>query len=112
MGAALAMAFHHAGLDVVATARDVKKIHSLQRAGIRTLSLDILSAAFINECINQLSSLDFLKAIHRCMCTVAKVRGMLPAGLMNRIVKQIFGMNEVERALRQGESCKVWLLLL
>ena len=43
MGAALAIAFHEAGLHVYATARDLSKMTQLASLGIETLVLDIQS---------------------------------------------------------------------
>ena len=60
MGAALALAFHEAGLRVYATARDTSKMASLSRAGIETLSLDISSAESIAACVAKIPSLDIL----------------------------------------------------
>ncbi|ROV91969.1 hypothetical protein VSDG_07628 [Cytospora chrysosperma] len=42
MGAALAVAFQQAGFSVYATARDTSKMAGLSRAGIETLTLDII----------------------------------------------------------------------
>jgi 1-acylglycerone phosphate reductase len=56
MGAALAIAFHEAGLHVYATARDLSKMAQLTSLGIETLVLDIQSDASIVSCVNKLSS--------------------------------------------------------
>lgn len=62
MGAALAVAFHEAGLRVFATARNPAKMAQLAHRGITTLALDVQSASSIAECVSQLpvSSLDIL----------------------------------------------------
>jgi short-subunit dehydrogenase len=60
MGAALAEAFHEAGLRVYATARDVSKMTALKRAGIETIALDIQSADSIASCVTKLPKLDIL----------------------------------------------------
>ena len=60
MGAALAVAFQEAGLRVYATARDPSKMASLGRAGIETLTLDVLSAESIAACVTKVPSLDIL----------------------------------------------------
>nr|A0A5B8YU68.1 RecName: Full=Short-chain dehydrogenase/reductase GME11361; AltName: Full=Dibenzodioxocinones biosynthesis cluster protein GME11361 [Pestalotiopsis microspora]QED41492.1 short-chain dehydrogenease [Pestalotiopsis microspora] len=60
MGAALAVAFKEAGFRVYATARDPSKMASLSRAGIETLTLDILSSESIATCASSVSSLDIL----------------------------------------------------
>ncbi|PGH08873.1 hypothetical protein AJ80_07745 [Polytolypa hystricis UAMH7299] len=56
LGAALAIAFHKAGLHVYATARNVSKMSVLASHGIDTLPLDILSASSIASCVEKLSS--------------------------------------------------------
>ena len=60
MGAALASAFQEAGLHVYATARDPTKMASLGRAGIETLTLDVLSTDSIATCAAKVPSLDIL----------------------------------------------------
>ncbi|KAK9427857.1 NAD(P)-binding protein [Lipomyces doorenjongii] len=60
MGAALAVAFHDAGLQVYATARDPAKMSHLASLGIKTLTLDVLSDSSIAECVGKLTSLDIL----------------------------------------------------
>ena len=60
MGAALAVAFHEAGLRVYATARDQSKMASLEHAAIETLTLDVLSAESIAACVAKVPSLDIL----------------------------------------------------
>jgi 1-acylglycerone phosphate reductase len=60
IGAALAIAFHNAGLKVIATALNPAKMESLRRAGIETRRLDVLSDSSIKECIGQLTQLDIL----------------------------------------------------
>lgn len=60
MGAALAAAFHKAGLRVYATARDPSKMASLERAGVETLPLDVLSHKSISACVSKVTSLDIL----------------------------------------------------
>src|ERR1700748_1171583 len=60
LGAALAIAFHEAGLHVYATARDPSKMKELSALGIETLTLDVLSDSSIAACVSQLTSLDIL----------------------------------------------------
>ncbi|KAK9384123.1 NAD(P)-binding protein [Lipomyces mesembrius] len=60
MGAALAVAFHDAGLQVYATARNPAKMSHLVSLGIKTLTLDVLSESSIAECVGKLTSLDIL----------------------------------------------------
>jgi 1-acylglycerone phosphate reductase len=60
MGAALATAFHEAGLHVYATARNVCKMDKLAAAGIETLELDVTSPSSIARCVERLPSLDIL----------------------------------------------------
>ncbi|KAK9342489.1 hypothetical protein V1522DRAFT_425026 [Lipomyces starkeyi] len=60
MGAALAVAFHDAGLQVYATARNTAKMSHLASLGIKTLTLDVLSDSSIAECVGKLTSLDIL----------------------------------------------------
>ncbi|KAH8648916.1 hypothetical protein BGZ60DRAFT_463418 [Tricladium varicosporioides] len=60
LGAALAVAFHNAGLHVYATARNPSKMAHLSSLGIQTLTLDVLASSSISTCVAQLSSLDIL----------------------------------------------------
>jgi 1-acylglycerone phosphate reductase len=60
LGAALAIAFHKAGLHVYATARNPSKMKQLQSLGIKTLTLDVLSDSSIASCVGQISSLEIL----------------------------------------------------
>ncbi|MCJ1323619.1 hypothetical protein MMC10_000280 [Thelotrema lepadinum] len=60
LGAALAVAFHKAGLHVYATARNPGKMAELSAQGIETLTLDVLSESSIAACAKQVSSLDIL----------------------------------------------------
>ena len=60
LGAALATAFHEAGLHVCATARNPSKMSQLASLGIETLTLDVLSDSSIKACVSKLSSLDIL----------------------------------------------------
>jgi short-subunit dehydrogenase len=60
LGAALAIAFHNAGLHVYATARDPSKLKQVQSLGIETLTLDVLLDSSIVSCVKSLSSLDIL----------------------------------------------------
>jgi 1-acylglycerone phosphate reductase len=60
LGAALAIAFHKAGLHVYATARNPSKLTEVKAHGIETLTLDVLSDSSIAACAGQLSSLDIL----------------------------------------------------
>ena len=60
IGAALAIAFHEAGLHVYATSRNVSKMGQLTSLGIETLTLDVQSESSISACVSKLSSLDIL----------------------------------------------------
>lgn len=60
LGAALAVAFHEAGLHVYATARNPDKMKGLASRGIETLALDVQSESSIKACVSRLSSLDIL----------------------------------------------------
>ncbi len=60
LGAALAIAFHEAGLHVYATARDPSKMTQIASRGIETLTLDVLSDSSVATCVSNLSSLDIL----------------------------------------------------
>ncbi|KAK9368983.1 hypothetical protein V1509DRAFT_639338 [Lipomyces kononenkoae] len=60
MGAALAVAFHKSGLNVIATARNPGKMAKLKAAGIETMPLDILSQESIKDAVSKVSSLDIL----------------------------------------------------
>lgn len=60
LGAALAIAFHEAGLKVYATARNPSKMSKLASLGIELLTLDIVSDSSITACVGKLSSLDVL----------------------------------------------------
>jgi 1-acylglycerone phosphate reductase len=56
MGAALAIAFHKAGLKVYATARNPTKMADLARRGVETMQLDVQSEASIQAVVKTLSS--------------------------------------------------------
>lgn len=60
MGAALAIAFHQAGLHVYATARNHSAMTQVSSAGIETLTLDIQSESSIADCVSKVNSLDIL----------------------------------------------------
>ena len=60
LGAALAVAFHEAGLHVYATARDPSKMAQLAALGIEIFRLDVQSQSSIDDCVKNLSSLDIL----------------------------------------------------
>ncbi|EXJ87880.1 hypothetical protein A1O1_04807 [Capronia coronata CBS 617.96] len=59
-GAALAIAFHKAGLHVYATARNPAKMKEVQSHGIETLTLDVVSESSIAACVARLPQLDIL----------------------------------------------------
>jgi 1-acylglycerone phosphate reductase len=59
-GAALAVAFHNAGLHVYATARNPSRMSQLSSLGIETITLDVLSDSSITACVSRVSSLDIL----------------------------------------------------
>lgn len=60
IGAALAVAFHEAGLHVYATARNPSKMEQLATLGIETFTLDVQSEYSIAACVTKLSTLDIL----------------------------------------------------
>jgi 1-acylglycerone phosphate reductase len=60
LGAALAVAFHEAGLHVYATARNLSRMKRIAAFGIETLTLDVLSESSIAECVQKVASLDIL----------------------------------------------------
>lgn len=60
LGAALAIAFHKAGLHVYATARNPSKMTQLASLGIETFTLDVQSDSSIAACVSKLSELDIL----------------------------------------------------
>jgi 1-acylglycerone phosphate reductase len=60
MGAALAIAFHEAGLHVYATARNPARMTEMVSHGIETLILDVQSDSSIAACVKKISSLDIL----------------------------------------------------
>ncbi|KAJ5837055.1 Short-chain dehydrogenase/reductase SDR [Penicillium robsamsonii] len=60
LGAALAIAFHEAGLEVYATARDPSKMSEMTSQGIKTLRLDVQSESSIAECLSHVPELDIL----------------------------------------------------
>jgi short-subunit dehydrogenase len=60
LGASLAIAFHEAGLHVIATARNVAKLKQVEALGIETLALDVLSDSSIAECVAKVTELDIL----------------------------------------------------
>jgi 1-acylglycerone phosphate reductase len=51
LGHSLALAFHHAGLRVFATARDPSKLESLGNEGIECFQLDVTDQESINACV-------------------------------------------------------------
>lgn len=60
LGAALATAFHEAGLKVYATARNPSKMSHLASLGIDLLTLDVQSESSLAACVSKLASLDIL----------------------------------------------------
>lgn len=60
LGAALALAFHAAGLKVYATARNSAKLGQCSSAGIETLILDVISSESIQNAVSKLPNLDIL----------------------------------------------------
>ncbi|KAL8724286.1 MAG: hypothetical protein Q9166_008033 [cf. Caloplaca sp. 2 TL-2023] len=60
LGAALAIAFHEAGLHVYATARNPSKMEQLASRGVETLTLDVQSESSIAACASKLPGLDIL----------------------------------------------------
>jgi NAD(P)-dependent dehydrogenase (short-subunit alcohol dehydrogenase family) len=57
LGYALAVAFHHAGLRVFATARDPARMAGLEDLGIECLRLDVCNEESIRACVAQVSLL-------------------------------------------------------
>ena len=60
MGAALAIAFHDAGIHVYATGRDTERMSFLKNCGIETLVLDVTDPTTIASCVAEVSSLEIL----------------------------------------------------
>ena len=60
LGAALAIAFHEAGLRVYATARNPSKMTHVGSLGIETLTLDVQSDVSIAACVSKVTDLDIL----------------------------------------------------
>ena len=60
LGAALAIAFHKAGLHVYATSRNTSKMKDLAALDIEILELDVQSESSIAACVSKLPSLDIL----------------------------------------------------
>lgn len=60
LGAALAIAFHEAGLHVYATARNASKMKDIASLGIEILTLDVLSDSSIAACLSKVPRLDIL----------------------------------------------------
>ena len=60
LGAALAVAFHEAGLHVYATARDPSKMAHVASLGIETLTVDVQSDSSIAACVQKIPALDIL----------------------------------------------------
>ncbi|EXJ87652.1 hypothetical protein A1O1_04576 [Capronia coronata CBS 617.96] len=60
LGAALAIAFHKAGLHVYATARNPARMTQVAELGIETLTLDVLSESSIAACVSKIPRLDIL----------------------------------------------------
>jgi NADP-dependent 3-hydroxy acid dehydrogenase YdfG len=87
LGAALAIAFHHAGLKVYATARDPTRMSEVAAKGIETLTLDVLSESSIAECVAKLSSLDIL------VNNAGVIYSMPVADLDLAKAKQLFDLN-------------------
>lgn len=57
LGSALALAFHHAGWRVFASARNTAKLAKSKAAGIEILQLDTLSDESISKCASQIKDL-------------------------------------------------------
>lgn len=53
LGAALAVAFHQAGLKVYATSRSKSKMANLAAQGIQVETMDVLSDSSIAECVKK-----------------------------------------------------------
>ncbi|EFQ35403.1 short chain dehydrogenase [Colletotrichum graminicola] len=87
LGAALAMAFHSAGLHVYATARDISKMKNLAASGIETLELDVTSPSSIASCVGKLPSLDILVNNAAAMLT------MTAADVSIEEAKKVFDTN-------------------
>ncbi|OBT56740.1 hypothetical protein VE04_03418 [Pseudogymnoascus sp. 24MN13] len=87
LAAAVAVAFHNAGLHVYATARDVSKMKNLAAQGIETLELDVTSPASIKACVSRLPSLDILVNNAAVMLTVTA------ADVSVEVAKKLFDTN-------------------
>ncbi|KAE8365523.1 hypothetical protein BDV27DRAFT_171546 [Aspergillus caelatus] len=87
LGAALATAFHEAGLHVYATARDVSKMEKLSALGIETIALDITSSSSIASCVSKLQSLDILVNNAAVMLTMTAADVSVPEA------KKVFDTN-------------------
>jgi NAD(P)-dependent dehydrogenase (short-subunit alcohol dehydrogenase family) len=57
LGHALAVAFHNAGLRVLATARNTSKMAGLEELGIECLQLDVLDQESIERCVGDVRRL-------------------------------------------------------
>lgn len=57
LGHALAIAFHHAGLRIFATARNSAKMGGLKGLGIECLQLDVLDEESIKKCVEEVRRL-------------------------------------------------------
>jgi 1-acylglycerone phosphate reductase len=71
-GAALAIAFHKAGLHVHATVRDPSKMAHISSLGIATLTLYVLSSSSITACVEKVLHLDIL--VNNAGITYGKTR--------------------------------------
>ncbi|KAF9884911.1 hypothetical protein FE257_000902 [Aspergillus nanangensis] len=87
LGAALATAFHEAGLHVYATAREVSKMERLSASGIETMALDITSPSSIASCVSKLQTLDILVNNAAVMLT------MTAADVSVQEAKKVFDTN-------------------
>jgi NAD(P)-dependent dehydrogenase (short-subunit alcohol dehydrogenase family) len=87
LGAALALAFHAAGLKVYATARNSGKLSQCSSAGIETLILDVLSSESIQNTAAKLPNLDIL-------VNNAGAEYLMPLSDLNIVdAKRIFDLN-------------------
>jgi short-subunit dehydrogenase len=87
LGAALAIAFHEAGMQVYATARSTSKMSHLESLGIETLELDVLSDSSIAACVSKISSLDILVNNAGAMMTMPATDISIPEA------KKLFDIN-------------------
>ncbi|KAK4117915.1 short chain dehydrogenase [Canariomyces notabilis] len=94
MGAALAVAFHSAGHDVYATARNTSKLNPLAKQGIKTLLLDITSASSIASAVASITtSLPSTKGLDILINNAAGIHTMPLADASIPAARELFDLN-------------------